>query len=297
MVRGLLHASTNWLLCALCPRYLKFKVFSLKEHGKSGTHCVSFALWKTDGRVTSVIRTLPTEVQDGIMGLFRTVYRLVQSFQPMTNLEGNAELVVLNGGHILPSYRSRFSGAEILRFIVRPFCASQGAIVTGREFFSIASDSCTGRSSKKEELFYVCTVVDARMVTNFFACQPLPSGNTDGIVTALKRSMAAAWVDLQTWLQKIFFYCGDGASVVQGEHGGVVAILGELQQQLTGYNVMVPYHASCHMCDLAFKAAMQLDHTFLDLLADTMQSAASFWNNAPSRLRGGGAKKQRRGRK
>ena len=86
----------------------------------------------------------------------------------MTNLEGNAELVALNGGHILPSYRSRFSGAEILRFIVHPFRASQGAIVTGCEFFAVASDSCTDRSSKKEELFYVRTVVDARMVTNFF---------------------------------------------------------------------------------------------------------------------------------
>ena len=140
-----------------------FKVFSLKEHGKSGIHCVSLALWKTGGRVTSVIRTLPTEVQDGIMGLFRTVYRLVQSYQPMTNLEGNAELVALNGGRILPSYRSRFSGAEILRFNVRPFRASQGAIVTGCEFFGVTSDLCTDRSSKKEVLFYVRTGVDARM--------------------------------------------------------------------------------------------------------------------------------------
>ena len=30
---------------------------------------------------------------------------------------------------------------------------------------------------------------------------------------------------------------------------------------------------------------MQLDHTFLDLLGDTLQCAASFWNNAPSRLK------------
>ena len=219
------------------------------------------------------------------MGLFRTVYRLVQSYEPMTNLEGNSELVALNGGHILPSYRSRVSGAEILRFILHPLRASQGAIVTECEFFAIASDSCTDRSSKKEELFYARTVVDARMVTKFFSCQPLPAGNANGIVTALKRSMAAAGVDLETWLPKIFFYCGDGASVVQGEHGGVVAILGELQQQLTAYNVIVPYHASCHRCDLAFKAAMQLDHAFLDLLADTLQSAASFWNNAASRLK------------
>ena len=123
------------------------------------------------------------------------------------------------------------------------------------------------------------------MVTNFFACQPLPSGNANGIVTALKPSMAAAGVDLETWLPKMFFYCGDGASVVQGEHGGVVAILGELQQQLTRHNVIVPYHASCHRCDPTFKAAMQLDHTFLDLLGDTLPSAASFWNSAPSRLK------------
>ena len=97
--------------------------------------------------------------------------------------------------------------------------ASQSAIVTRCEFFAIASDSCTDGSSKKEEPFYVRTVVDARMVTNFFSCQLLPAGNANGIVTALKRSMAAAGVDLETWLPKIFFYCGDGASIVQGEHG------------------------------------------------------------------------------
>ena len=170
-----------------------------------------------------------------------------------------------------------------MRFVVHPFRASQGAIVAGCEFFAVTSDLCTDCSSKKQELFYVRTVVDARMVTNFFACQPLPWGNANGTITALKRSMAAAGVDLEMWLPKIFFYCGDGASVVQGEHGGVVAILGELQQQVTGYNVIVPYHVSCHRCDLAFKAAMQLDHAFLDLLGDTLQSAASFWNNAPSR--------------
>ena len=44
-------------------------------------------------------------------------------------------------------------------------------------FFAIASDSCTDRASKKEELFYVRTMVDSMMVTNFFSCQPLPSGS------------------------------------------------------------------------------------------------------------------------
>ena len=38
-----------------------FKVFRLNEHGKFGTHCVYFALWKFGGCVISVTRTLPTE--------------------------------------------------------------------------------------------------------------------------------------------------------------------------------------------------------------------------------------------
>ena len=47
-----------------------FKLFSVKEHENSGTHNVSVALWWSGGRVTSVIRTLPGNLQEGIMALF-----------------------------------------------------------------------------------------------------------------------------------------------------------------------------------------------------------------------------------
>ena len=191
----------------------------------------------------------------------------------------------LNGGTIIPSYRSPFSAREVLRFISQPFRISQGLVIKESSFFSIASDSCTDRAAKKEELFYVRAVVDGVMATNFFSCQPLPSGTAPGIVTALKRAMAHADVDLDVWIRKLFFYCGDGASVVQGECGGIIRIIGDLQKEIAGYDVVVPYHASCHRCELAFKAAIASDHAFLDLLADTLQCVALFWNNAPSRLK------------
>ena len=122
------------------------------------------------------------------------------------------------------------------------------------------------------------------MASNYFSCQPLPSGTAPGIVIALKRAMAHANVDLDVWIRKLFFYCGDGASVVQGECGGIVRIVGDLQE-IAGYDVVVPYHESCHRCELAFKVAIAADHAFRDLLADTLQCAALFWNNAPSRLK------------
>ena len=48
-----------------------FKLFSVKEHENSDTPNVSVALWRSGGRVTSVIRTLPVNLQEGIMALFR----------------------------------------------------------------------------------------------------------------------------------------------------------------------------------------------------------------------------------
>ena len=95
------------------------------------------------------------------------------------------------------------------------------------------------------------------MATNYFTCQPLLSGTAPRIVTALKRAMAHADVDLDVWIRKLFFYCGDGASVVQGKCGGIIHIVGDLQKEIARYDVLVPYHASCHRCELAFKAAIQ----------------------------------------
>ena len=137
-------------------------------------------------------------------------------------------------------------------------------------FFPPALDSCTDHTSKKEEVFYVRAVVDAVIATNIFSCQPLPSSTSPGMVTALKWAMAHADVDLEVWIRKLFFNCGNGASVVQGECGAVIRIIGDMQKEIAGYDVVVPYHASCHRCELAITTK----HAFLDVLTDTSQCCA-----------------------
>ena len=112
-------------------------------------------------------------------------------------------------------------------------------VIKESSVFSIASDSCMDCAPKKEELFYARAVVDGVMAITFFSCQPLPSGTALGIVTALKRAMAHADVDLDVWIRKLFFYCGDAASVVQGECSGVICIIGGLQKEIPGYDVVV----------------------------------------------------------
>ena len=147
----------------------------------------------------------------------------MQRFGPLTHLEGDAELVPLNGGTIIPSYRSPPSGREVLRFISHPFRISQGLVIKESSFFSIALDLCTNRASKKEEPFYVHAVVDGVMATNFFSCQPLPSGTAPGTVTALKSAMAHADVDLDVWMFGSFSTAGMGQVWFKGNAVGLSA--------------------------------------------------------------------------
>ena len=82
------------------------------------------------------------------MSLFRTVYRIVQRYGPLTDLEGDGELIPLTRGTISPSYHSPPSAKEILRFIAQPFRVEQGDIVKICYFPPIASDSCADRASR-----------------------------------------------------------------------------------------------------------------------------------------------------
>ena len=95
-----------------------FKLFTVKEHWNSGTYNVSVALWWFGGRVTSVICTLLVNVQDGIMALFHIVYKIVQRYAPLTGLEGDAWLIPLTGGTIIPSYHSRPTDQDICSFLL-----------------------------------------------------------------------------------------------------------------------------------------------------------------------------------
>ena len=88
------------------PGTSNFMLGSLKYYQRSGSHAVSLALWQSGGWVTSVIQTLPSDVLQGILALFRIVYRIAHRSGPLSHLEGDAENVSLNGGTIIPSYRS-----------------------------------------------------------------------------------------------------------------------------------------------------------------------------------------------
>ena len=84
------------------------------------------------------------------MAVYSAVYRIVQRYAPLIGLEADADLIPLIGGTIIPSYHSRPTSKDILRFIVEPFRAAQGNTVKSCELFAIASDSCTAEERTEE---------------------------------------------------------------------------------------------------------------------------------------------------
>ena len=159
-------ATTDKMWCIACQQYPQlghsvpfvqgtsnFMLWSLKYHQRSGSHAVSLALWQSGGPVTSVIQTLPSHVLQGILALFRTVYRIAHRSGPLRHLEGHAELVSRNGGTIISTYRSPPSGREVLPFISHPFRISQGLVIKESSFFI----RLMHRPRSKERRAFLCS--------------------------------------------------------------------------------------------------------------------------------------------
>ena len=220
-----------------------------------------------------------------IRGLFAVVYRIAKRDGVLNDLPGDAELVTLTGGSITPSYHGQTASVTILHAIAAPYRADEGAAIMASQFFGLASDLCTDRGARKEELLYTHTVRNGLVTTSYLGCEYLKSGDAGAIVASYKRALLRAGAPVEEWVARLFWYSADGADVMQGANTGVFGRLRSLQTELLGFNVVVPFHANCHRADLAFRDAMAAgNYGFLDIVADGMQAIALHWNLAPARL-------------
>ena len=155
----------------------------------------------------------------------------------------------------------------------------------GRCFFVLCSVSCSDGAAKKEELLYTRVVTAGRAETMFLGCQSLPDGSGLGIITAYKRCFAAVGLPVDQWIPKLFWFCADGVSTMQGTVEGVYGRLLALQQKVAGYAVVVSFHANSHRAGLGWRDVLDEGHDFVSTVSEGMQQAAAFFNHAPARLR------------
>ena len=67
---------------------------TVRQHGNSGLHCKSLALWESGGNSITVVGTLPAPIHRAINGLFQVVYRMAKRGSPPAHIPGDAEALM-----------------------------------------------------------------------------------------------------------------------------------------------------------------------------------------------------------
>ena len=94
--------------------------------------------------------------------------------------------------------------------------------------------------------------------------------------------MRRAGLNVEEWIRCVFWYCADGAAVMQSTKNGIAGLLMQPQCNVLGHSVIVPIHANCHRADLAFRDVMDSSHAFLDVAGNTMNVVVTWYKNAPT---------------
>ena len=257
----------------------------MEQHGNSGLHCKSLVFWESGGSSTTVIGTLPAPVSRAINGLFQVVYRMSKRGSTPSPTRGDAEALLLSGGTVTTAYHSPFSVRQIVHAIAAPIRFLEGQAIETSLFFALASGSSTDRSANKHELVYTRTLREGQVCTAFLGLWELRDGTAPSIVTAYNQTMLKAGLPIEKWVSRMFWYCADGAEVMQSTGNGVAALLMQPEAEVLGYSVVVPMHANSHRADLAFRDAMDSSHVFLHIVSEGMTSVTGWFKNTPTRLR------------
>ena len=165
---------------------------TVKQHGNSGLHCKSLALWESGGTSTTVIGTLPAPIRRAINGLFQVVYRMAKRGSPPAHIPGDAEALMLSGGTVVPAYHSPSSVRQIVHAITAPIRSVEGQAIETSLFIALASDSSTDRSANKQELVYTRTLCEAQFYTAFLGFWELRDGTAPSSVAAYKQTTSCA---------------------------------------------------------------------------------------------------------
>ena len=94
----------------------------------------------------------------------------------LRDVVGDAEAVELNGASIINTYRCILSVIGILEHVAADVRIEEATPFSQALFFALTSDSCTDRSTKKEEMLYVRYPLPEQVVTHFFLPQVLEGG-------------------------------------------------------------------------------------------------------------------------
>ena len=197
------------------------------EHSKSGLHAVALALWQSVGTSSTVIGRLLEQVRNAIFGLFMLVYHIVKRMAPFENLAGDAEVATMVGGTVAPAYRTWQQVVPIMHAIAAPIRAAEGHILKDVSFFALASAAPPTAGHIRPSLSTLAQCAMGKAVPHSWgsrSCRPVLHSQSLGHTSRSSCGPACQW----SIGSVLFWYCADGASVMQSDENRVAGLLMKL---------------------------------------------------------------------
>ncbi|XP_034004054.1 E3 SUMO-protein ligase KIAA1586-like [Trematomus bernacchii] len=186
--------------------------------------------------------------------VFRTVYKIVKSARPFTDLPTDIDLQVMNGLDMGRTLHSDYSCATISRHIGSEMRKRVvGKVLQSGTKCSVLIDESTTDSKKSVLIIYIRASLgmSEEPLTFFLDLVELSATNADGIYQALMNNLSQHGFSEAIMKERFVCFASDGASVMLGSKSSVATKLVEKFP-----NVMV-WHCMNHRLELSVGDAVE----------------------------------------
>ena len=252
------------MFCKPCRRYEKvgtfitgssnFKIDSLISHQSSSSHVKNETrkiVEKKGGPMDKGILDLNKQEADHLKILFRNAHALAIKERPFTDFTMLCDLDEAKG---LPVQKTLYRNDKRCREFVESIADLErlkiGQLIEKAKFISIMSDGATDSSHVEAEICYIRVCHEGEIFVHFVAVKNIPKADAEGITNAIMEMIDKAFPDVE-WKSKVVGLGSDGASVMLGKKGGVIAKMRTRLQKPR----LVAVHCSAHRLELAYKDA------------------------------------------
>lgn len=161
--------------------------------------------------------------------------------------------------------------AEVTRQPLREMAKSSS-------FLSVLCDGSTDVSIREQEVSYLRTAVKGVVRVKMLGMQGVARPNAQSIHKAIEHSVTTyAGINLEEFYSKLVALGSDGANVMIGARGGVVALLRQKQPALQGI------HCFAHRLELAYKDTLKTSPLFVKANDLLLNIYLFYHNSAPMR--------------
>ena len=202
-----------------------------------------------------------------LIKLFNVAHSLAKKGKPYTDFSWFCETIDKIGTDIGQSYRTDKKCREFVHYIAEVERNKLKQRYHESDFVALVIDGSTDSSVTEQELLYLRTSKNGVVTTNYLSVCAVGKANAVNIHAAVREAVSRELdVTPEDFMNKIASLGTDGAAVMQGKRGGLVALMKELQPCLVGI------HCMAHRLELAFKKTVKsfpvfakIDQLLLDL--------------------------------